>query len=745
MKKKRLSLIQWDYLVFIAAIAAIVSIFLIANYHRINLEYIPFNGAFQAFNPVRRIFLGEIPGKDFNPYLGLGPTYLNFFLTYLLGKNFAASQFSIYFLSLTLHTVALFLLFSYVGFRWQKSLIFSSTMILGLSLVFEDFRWVNEIVGPGTSNLNFRSFLPFLTSFLLLITFKNYPKSIMTYLIIGSLMGIQVFWSNDYGIPSTFGLLFLLILYLVIEDKQAILRKILISLVSGIIAFYSVGMMLTTGNLDKWLKMNFQDIANDQFWYFLWFKNNNKILSLLDLPSHLLLTTFLSIFGLSLLIIILKGYCQDKLLNYLLLSYIGLTTLFAGLLSSLGGTLSVRYYLPSIVVSFFTISLAFYLIFRPIKIRFKVTFIPIILLFLYCLVPLIHLKQYSTLRTNFIRVEELGGWLSSRWQGSIEIASNLKEELKEKSPQQKILSTYSTGMDAIVGSVNSTNFDYIIHVLGDKNRNNYLEKFLKLQPKYITTLREDGYAWETWAKRTNWWFYREFINNYQVVESTFYNLLWSKRENTENNSYPPVSCTVSSLNNNLAQLTITTPREYGYSPNIYYVDIGLEYELKVNGFHRGLVNIIEEKTASPKAIGKEGNYSYGIPPGHQQWYIPVEHKIGTKSILQMKAYPEKYAFLAVKSCQANILALVDDAGLFKEVKILNFNDQQWTRGILEQTGVMIGDQKVLDQLYPGMELWFNGSGKRRIEKIENKQVFVNGSNLDSLRDGYPNSLKLILR
>ena len=83
----------------IVALVSVISLILVnAKLYSLNLDYVPYNGTFQTFNPSRRMFDGEIPGRDFNPYLGLGPTYLNAFITYFLGGNFAASKFCTYFI-----------------------------------------------------------------------------------------------------------------------------------------------------------------------------------------------------------------------------------------------------------------------------------------------------------------------------------------------------------------------------------------------------------------------------------------------------------------------------------------------------------------------------------------------------------------------------------------------------------------------------------------------------------------------
>jgi len=55
------------------------------------LDFYPLNGDFQNFNPIRRWLAGEAPGRDFNAYLGLGPTGLMTLATALLGGDYRAS------------------------------------------------------------------------------------------------------------------------------------------------------------------------------------------------------------------------------------------------------------------------------------------------------------------------------------------------------------------------------------------------------------------------------------------------------------------------------------------------------------------------------------------------------------------------------------------------------------------------------------------------------------------------------
>ena len=772
MKKKSLGNANWQKkLPFIALISLLLSIFLVANYHRLVLDYVPFNGAFQTYNPIRRISLGQEVVRDFNPYLGLGPTSISTFLTFLLGSNFSDSQMSIYALTLSLHFLVLGLLFFCSGFTIFPSLLASSLMVIILSFFLENFPLVNEIVGPGTSNLSVRSFLPFLTSFLLLILWQFLPKSRLTYVGIGCLIGLQPFWSNDYGIPSAFNLSLLTVFYFFTKDKTKIFIKVILIILSTILAFYLGGMLLTQGHLSQWLESNFKGVAGDQLWYYLWFKNYNKIFAIQDFFRHPLLIGFSGIYISSIFIIIIQGYFQTYHLKYLILIYISLTVYMAGLLSSIGGTLSVRYFLFSVIVSFFTIPLAIYLWDRLFLLRVILSLkinlnspqkIPFLLL-IYLIAPLIHFLGYYTFHPlpsaekGYIKIDELGGWLSPKWQGSVNIAYDLKQQLQNTPAQKKMLSTYTTGMDTIIGAINPTQIDYIIHALGEKARKQYLTKWQEFQPKYITTLREDAYSWETWSRRANWWFYREFMPNYQLVEATFYNLIWQRLDQKTYTQYPTVNCQISTLTNDRVELIINSFPKNNTQGRIYYIDLTLNYNLAVQPTltpligKRGLVNIVERKTASKKEIGQKGNYSYGLPNSHSHWHIPLEHRIGTESILEIKAYPKQRSKLTVKSCQAQILKPIDSSALIRKMIPDNFNNQNWKNGIFfnsqarQENWVMINKYQILTELYPQMNIEFAGSGNRQILKIKDHQILVNGSPLNPETDGYPHTIRVKLR
>jgi hypothetical protein len=670
MKDSRLKLIT-----IISLVSTFILVFVRAYYRKLNLEYLPYDGDFQTFNPLRRIFLGELPSRDFNPYLGLGLTYINAFFTYIFGANFAASKFSTYFLSVTAHFWSLILLFSLVGFKLRRSILLASFCLITIFLDRQHIILFWEIIEPSRSNLSLRSFLPFLTATCLLIFYSDRAgdRPVRLYFLSGFLIALQPFWSNDYGIPSTITLIFIIILDL-LKSSQQQKRLKFIYLISTIFTIFCLSLyILTAGTPVNWFRDNFQGIAADQFWYFLWYDGKNKVFSLGDVFN----SPFFYIYFAAIIWILRYILYKKYLTKYLLLIYLCLTVMGAGILASVGGTISIRYYTPSLLLSFFILPLAVYLFlqeyfptsidlwqFKLKQLKLSSRLTPLCLAIYYLLVSIFSLINMPDLtkfifhRENFFWVEELGGWLAKPWQNSVEIARNIDRELATEPATKRILSTYSSGMDVIAKAINPTQIDYIIHTLGSRSRSKYLEKYRESQPKYITTLREEYRSWETWMRRTNWWFYREFVLHYQPVTATFYNLIWRRLEKPIAFQDYPISCSIIPQDDRQTVLKITSKTQ----GEIYYLDVAIEYNLTVIPSFlpiigkRGLINITEKQTAFNKAIGQKNNRSYGIPPQAEIWYIPVEHRLGTTSILELNSYPQKRTKLTVKSCRSKLFA-----------------------------------------------------------------------------------------
>jgi hypothetical protein len=770
---------------------------LFARIASLRVDYIPINGSFQTFNPIQRILDGEVPGRDFNPYLGLGVTYLTTIATFLLGGDFGASQFSVHLICTLCHFTFWGVTLKLSGCSWKWSITVASAatlLILTYLLLPRSYPNINifdivdhpiidsypiynwyELTAPGNSLLAVRGVLPFVTSAILLFIFqstKSRPR--ILYAAAALLAGIQPYWSNDFGLPSCTALIGISILYIAKTESTLkckglyIFRFLLISLIS----FFLVGNILTFGHFGNWMTANFGGVASDQFWYF-WFMPF-KAFAPFQLFPHPILTIYFTLTILTFVVFIFRKVEFEQVLFV----YLNLTVIGAGILGCLAGSIDYRYYSLAIFVSYFAaaklvislihlgqakVSEYFGIIsekdaLKPLKGFFKslasILLISIYVISIYTAVRYASYVPIGKSEQSFYN-DDLGGWLSQQYQPAVDIGNRIKQKTVGLPAEQKMLSTYASGMDRVAGSRNATDIDYIIHALGEAARSHYISKYLQHQPEFITTIRQDYTDWENWVRRTNWWFYREFIRQYDIVDATFYNLVWQRRETPKPLPEIAASCQISQESSNVVNLIVSTAAIPGHSTR-YFIDITLNYQLDIQETiypligKRGIISGIDTNAGVSKSIGISGNQSYGLPPGHSNWHVPLENELGTTSTLRLVGYPVDRATLRVNSCATSVIASASALELQLERTPLNFTDVNWVNGIsiiptshdFPHTGFIINNPEQLLAVQP-TEVIFEKSGRRQILDIKGNQVWVSGPSLDPVEDGYPHRVKFI--
>ena len=139
-----------------------------------------------------------------------------------------------------------------------------------------------------------------------------------------------------------------------------------------------------------------------------------------------------------------------------------------------------------------------------------------------------------------------------------------------------------------------------------------------------------------------------------------------------------------------------------------------------------------------------------MPPSANHWYVPLEYQLGTSSVLELQAYPANRAKLIVESCQVQLSVPVDEFAFNRRLTPANISNANWHNGIAiapldNHTGIAIAQLEILPELYPGMDIEFASSGKRKIIEIKNNQVWVTGASLNPVTDGYPQPVTVTLR
>ena len=179
----------------------------------IHLDPFHIDGFFQTASSLYRLHSGQLPGRDFFPYLGIGPILLLYPAFKILGANLMASNSSAHVMTLLAGQLTVSILWQLV-FR-PKS--FATSLAVGafFSVVYVMLLHTLAIPGlelscfifsPGNSLKPIRSLPPYIlaTLYYFFITHTKRVKpngpTLLKGFIAGSAMCAMSLWSNDYAI-----------------------------------------------------------------------------------------------------------------------------------------------------------------------------------------------------------------------------------------------------------------------------------------------------------------------------------------------------------------------------------------------------------------------------------------------------------------------------------------------------------------------------------------------------------------
>jgi hypothetical protein len=319
-------------------------------------EFYPLNGKFQAFNPVRRLLEGQLPGRDFVAYTGLGPA-LSIFLSMVWSKctSFSCSVFFgevlsflagalllawVFYLSLRATQINLpsWLLFFFSGVSGLALAFPIKSGIAQVDLILESFIPLNV---SGVSQISLRSLGATLTSIVVYILLTRHSQTSRRWVLI-SASPLLFLWSNDYGLWSW---LYLMFVAAIAEFRDSGLSRRFLS--STALSFFYVQaalaitvFLVSGGHPIEFLARHLFGIIEDQMWYFL---PHDKVLLPRDitgtLPPHgeaaVVVTILLSL-------VILRPLSAVPYSA----AALGAITLMAGVASQVGGHLDNHYLWP---------------------------------------------------------------------------------------------------------------------------------------------------------------------------------------------------------------------------------------------------------------------------------------------------------------------------------------------------------------------------------------------------------------
>lgn len=537
-----------DNKLFILGVLLMLLICLIHTFKDASLaNFVPINGTFQNYNPVRRFLAGQVPFKEYADYLGLGHLYLGTLFTVLFGGTYQSSLYAYTFL--TFFGFALFImLISWSVLRNKEKAIIITTTVLTIILIIPIFfenilansdgllKALRYSLLPGNSARMMRGTILVHACILIYLGYLIYTKWIqkkevkfkkyLPYFYIAIVAGMSFCWSNDYGIGSWLCLI-LMNAFLALSRERKITFAIGVLLSSILVSFVSLFLVveiLTFGNFKGWITFTFGTGG-----YQSWFFNNNYYRSyyLFDVDFSFIML----VQGLLVLLYLKKLFdakgTAEACKRYGILAFINMSC-FA-VVNEYRLISNGQLYEVSFIVLLLTISVELFNVlnslFESQRLRRNLVVGSVVLSLAWVSSTMKDLMTMKVLGQSGLYVPQMGGYMTTLNNDLYAAHAFLNGE--------DFFATYATAQELMEGKFQPTGIDYIIHALGDKQRQAYLDAFKNGTFKYAATIRDDYTDWSFWMKRANWFFYRELYQSWHPVFANTYETYWERNADGE--------------------------------------------------------------------------------------------------------------------------------------------------------------------------------------------------------------------
>lgn len=458
------------------------------------------NGAFQLFNPLRRLADGQIPGRDFQLFHGLGNTLIHYPIFSFFGSNLYGSEVARLFLSPFLYVAIIFTFALLAGRSLALAFICTAVMLFSAPFLFE------RLFSPSNSILGVRSACSMLACASLLIHDQR-----VRYVLFAVFVGLAIASSTEQGIAVLVAAVSVGGLQLLLRRSFVMLAAALVSVIIAVTVFAT----LTNGDLVPYLKYNYQQIMQDQIWYFGAPPNPYGILGVKQIIKEPKFWAGSVLSAISISVVLYQWFRQglaDRVIAALFCIAYGAVTL-----GSLTGYVVYSSMEPFVRACVFAAAIFF----LPIE---KLKSTKDTVLSGAALVGLVVFMYYPA-RTNGTGHLVSGVFLSDRW------TKHLAEAQKLISDRERIWGDYAGLVEAETGRFQPVS-DYLIHAVGPNLRTEYVQRFRSDAPEWVRTNNVCAWNWGTWLLNENWPFYKEVLMNYDVSYADTLGTLFKRSAST---------------------------------------------------------------------------------------------------------------------------------------------------------------------------------------------------------------------
>lgn len=714
LKQKCHSALRDNWLI----IANLIILLLMAIFHAMEaghyVNFIPINGTFQDYNPIRRFLNGQIPYKDFQDYLGLGHLYLGTIFTKLLGGDYRASLIAFRLIAF-LSTGLIFYVISRITLKKSRIALSFTNLLLAVLLIQPTFftslagdknvqSALDYAMTTGNSARMLRGAILPMSVYLILrlgiiaddfIKSKNFQiKNEYIYSILaGCLAGFCFPWSNDYGISSWLCVL-LMTFYISFARNRRICKAavhFIIALGTSLVFCFIIVEIATLGHFTNWCSATF-GTGGYQTWYYI--SSKSYYITEVDFSYIELIQAFLGVFYLGKVWI--DHGSRNGILRYSLLAYMNLTSFCAvNEYKLLSGAYSRE---VALVILFGTIAAEVALFVGKASSKEKV--IPVLSTASFVVAIAWIFSAFQT-EFNFwalseregVYVEKMGGYMTSLGEDILATADFLGEK--------KTFATYASGQEVVSGCFQPSGTDYLIHVLGDKQRDNYLESFENDDFDYAVTINETYSGWEFWLQRSNWFFYQSLFNNWHPIYANTYEIYWERNDSDENSVYTgDISVRVEGEKDSRSIKIIVEADESVCGMADVYIDYNSD---KDDGKTAWIViNTMVDEVNTGVIICDSASFEHTYLRSSSQEYIPVTVVNGYGEVT-LTAKPEKSMVLTVNEVSCSRIFTVQYDYLYidevietEDSYILHVNESNRARIIMSRMSRIRLNDKLVD-------------------------------------------------
>ncbi len=633
---------------------------------RVPMQHI--DGAYQTLASLRHLSQGELPGRDYFPYLGVGISILLWPIYALAGSTVFASQFASHLCSLLACLAGSSLLSALalhaIGIR-KAQLLALACGYAALTFALQSPGELHNVAVPGGSLYSLRSALVFAVAGAYFLVARKPDWQVW---LSGCACAVFLLWSNDYAFTSTLVLHALLVLRFVPETGwRRALASGAGSLAIAVSGFLLLASLATGAHAYDLLRYNFAAVARDQYWYFFPYHATSRYFELSDLllfwrhVPHELTTRLLLTIGFSAL---LFAPAVRRNVAAMSVGAAALTALAAALLSEVGGHKDNGYFSMSVhllpllpVVTLLPLTTpsqqARDFLARTLPaVKGVLEVVAVAVVALSCLGTLLNACQAAQrVRSDpsLRYVPQLDGYVGQAMAAELQAA-----QTRFGTGPTLALSTYLNPYDVLLGHRQAAPVDSIIHALGWL-RSDFVAALRDPKVKrVVTTNPASPYLidrqWENWGQHQNWSFQSELLRGFVPAFVGTRLIVWQRLRNPE-----PLRRAQACLIAPRAQTAPTNVTHIGVQhprSNTLY-DLRLRYALECDSSFAGARAILLVESGS--RLGHLAN-TYSLPPHAGTASIPLGLP-GSGQQVQLRAVPETRCRLTVTHCSATPIAV----------------------------------------------------------------------------------------